>query len=449
MQATRCGGLPAALLVAYTPEAFFNGPAFLPVVYMASQHADQRLLHELERLQQYSNLVAALMDDPGRGVAIITPDRRLVFANAALQAWFPGSASPGSLPLCHSVLYAGSDTPCPNCPAMQCMETGSKQEGGLSACTGDHDKPLYRLSCTPLHGPDGTLLGVLEIVDAISTSAQAEKAQQQYTARLEEKVHERTAELTASQQSLQQKISELDAVNREVKVNRDRLIRSEKLAAVGEMSATVAHGLRNPLVSIGGFARRLLKKEQADKSSAKYLRIIVEETDRLEVILSELLDFVRPRKLELTSVYLGSVIEDALKGFAGEFVRHGIQIETRFHPGIPAMEIDVGQFRHVLHNLFQNSIDAMQKAGVLHVSTAFEDGQAKISIADTGAGIDEADVEKVFHPFYTSKPNSTGLGLAVCNQIIAIHGGHIKLQRHLPRGAVFDIYLPLAKPEAH
>jgi signal transduction histidine kinase len=303
------------------------------------------------------------------------------------------------------------------------METGSKQEG-LFAGTGDQDKPQYRLSCTPLHSRDGTLLGVLEIVEDISTSAQTQKA-------------------------LQQKISELDAVNREVKVNRDRLIRSEKLAAVGEMSATVAHGLRNPLVSIGGFARRLLKKEQADKASAKYLQIIIDETDRLEVILSELLDFVRPRKLALARVYLSSVIEDTLKGFAGEFVRHGIHIETSLHPGIPTMEIDVGQFRHVLQNLFHNSIAAMQKGGVLHVSTALEDGQAKISIADTGSGIDEADVEKVFHPFYTSKPNSTGLGLAVCNQIIAIHGGHIKLQRHLPRGAVFDIYLPLAKPEAH
>ncbi len=122
---------------------------------------------------------------------------------------------------------------------------------------------------------------------------------QQYAARLEEKVQERTAELTASQESLQQKIAELDAANRELKVNRDRLIRSEKLAAVGEMSATVAHGLRNPLVSIGGFARRLLKKEQTDEVSAKYLQIIVDEIDRLEVILSELLDFVRPRKLEL------------------------------------------------------------------------------------------------------------------------------------------------------
>jgi signal transduction histidine kinase len=414
---------------------------------MTSKSDDQRLLQELERLQQSSNLIAGLMDDPGRGVAILTPDRRIVCANATLQEWFPLAASPGSLPLCHSVLHAGSDTPCPKCPALRCMETGSRQTAMLDLISAG-GKDLYRVSCMPLHGADGSLMGVLETVEDTGASALAEEAFQQYAARLEEKVRERTSELTASQESLQQKIAELDAANRELKANRDRLIRSEKLAAVGEMSATVAHGLRNPLVSIGGFARRLMKKEHAQELSSKYLQIIIDETDRLELILSELLDFVRPKKIEVKSVYLGSVIEDALKGFAQEFARHSIQVEASFHPGIPAIELDAGQFRHVLQNMFYNAIDAMAGGGVLHVSTALEDGQAKISIADTGQGIDDDDVEKVFHPFYTSKSTSTGLGLAVCNQIIAIHGGHIKLQRRLPRGVVFDIYLPLARPEA-
>jgi len=406
------------------------------------------LLKELERLQQTSNVFSALVDDPVRAVAILTPDRRLVWANDTLAAWFPHHDPACPAPLCHLVLNEGSDAFCPACPALRCLETGSREACQLTLLskTGLAD---FRVSCTPLYDSDQSLLGALVILENTGESAQAEKALQQYTARLEEKVQERTAELTASQQTLQQKIDELDAANRELKVNRDRLIRSEKLAAVGEMSATVAHGLRNPLVSIGGFARRLLKKQQADEVSTKYLKIIIDEIDRLEVILSELLDFVRPRKLELKSVYLGSVVEDALQGFSAEFVRHGIQVKTSLHPGIPALEIDVDQFRRVLQNLFCNSIDAMSAGGVLHITTGLEEGQAKISIADTGRGIDDGDIEKVFHPFYTSKPSSAGLGLAVCNQIIAIHGGHIKLQRRLPLGVVFDIYLPITKPEAH
>jgi signal transduction histidine kinase len=415
------------------------------VCIMSSEHTS-RLLKELEQLGQSSDIFSALVAEPGRAIALLSPDRRLVMANDTLAAWFPHYDSAGPAPICHLVLNSGADTFCEDCPALRCIETGRREAARLALLSraGMAD---FRVSCTPLHDASRNLIGVLAILENIGESAQAEKALQQYTSRLEEKVNERTSELTASQQTLQQKISELDAVNSELKLNRDRLIRSEKLAAVGEMSATVAHGLRNPLVSIGGFARRLLKKEHADELSRKYLQIIIEETDRLEVILAELLDFVRPRKLVLKTVFLGSVIETALKGFAAEFVSHGIQIETSFHPAVPAIEIDVDQFCSVLQNLFHNSIDAMPKGGVLHISTALEDGQAKISIADTGQGIDDGDVEKVFHPFYTSKPSSTGLGLAICNQIIAIHGGHIKLQRSLPRGMVFDIYLPLTKPD--
>lgn len=377
-------------------------------------------------------------------MALLTPERRITWANDTLCAWFP-RYDPAAPPApCHAALGAASGACCPECPALRCLSTGRRETGRLTLREGAD----FAVSCTPVHDEQGALLGSLAVLQRIGESAQTERALQQYTARLEEKVQERTAELTASQQILQQKIAELDAANRELKVNRDRLIRSEKLAAVGEMSATVAHGLRNPLVSIGGFARRLLKKRQGDETSTKYLQIMVDEIDRLEVMLTELLDFVRPRRLELSSVYLGSVVEDALKGFSADFARRGIQVRTSLHPGIPALDLDAGQFQRVLQNLFCNAVDAMPGGGVLQIATDLADGHARISIADTGQGIADGDIEKVFHPFYTSKPSSTGLGLAVCNQIIAIHGGHIRLQRSLPRGMVFDIYLPLSRHEA-
>jgi len=231
----------------------------------------------------------------------------------------------------------------------------------------------------------------------------------------------------------------------ELKESRDRLIRSEKLAAVGEMSATVAHGIRNPLVSIGGFARRLLKKEEENSSNRKYLQIIVEEIDRLETILSELLDFVRPRKLRLKNVRLHSVIENTLKVFSFEFEKKNIKVEKSFLSDLPPLEIDTNQFKRVLHNLFNNAIDAMPDGGILEIATEREDSWVKTSIADTGVGILEDDMEKVFHPFFTSKPTGSGLGLAVCNQIVSIHGGHIKLRRQVPNGVIFDIYLPVEK----
>ncbi len=247
--------------------------------------------------------------------------------------------------------------------------------------------------------------------------------------------------------NIQENVVELNKANKELKDNRDRLIRSEKLAAVGEMSATVAHGIRNPLVSIGGFARRLLKKEDKDSTNKKYLQIIVTEIDRLESILSELLDFVRPKKLKLRQVSFADVIESTLELFTLVFEKKNVVVNKEIQPDLPLLEIDTDQFKRVLHNLFNNAMDAMPNGGTLHISADQEAEWVKVSIADTGLGIEENDVEKVFHPFFTSKSTGSGLGLAVCNQIVSIHGGHIKLRRQLPHGMVFDVYLPLHKGE--
>lgn len=245
--------------------------------------------------------------------------------------------------------------------------------------------------------------------------------------------------------NIQEKVMELDRANQELKENRDRLIRSEKLAAVGEMSATVAHGIRNPLVSIGGFARRLLKKETEDSSNKKYLQIIVDEIDRLETILTELLDFVRPRTLKLRSVCLNTMIESVLEVVSLELEKRTIRIDKKLMPELPQLELDPDQFKGILHNLFNNAMDAMPDGGTLKISTEVEAGWIKASIADTGVGIPDDAIEKVFHPFFTSKETGSGLGLAVCNQIVAIHGGHIKLRRQIPQGVIFDIYLPVSR----
>lgn len=239
----------------------------------------------------------------------------------------------------------------------------------------------------------------------------------------------------------EEKVLELDIAYRELKKNRDRLIRVEKLAAVGEMSATVAHGIRNPLVAIGGFARRLFKNENKEGKNKKYLRIIVEEIDRLEMILSELLSFIRPQKLRLEKISLNEVVEKSLQIFALEFKKKNVRLEKDFNP-VPKLEIDYGQFNRVLQNMFNNAMDAMPDGGSLKIVTGMKDSLIRLSISDTGIGIPEEDIENVFHPFFTSKSTGTGLGLAVCNQIISIHNGHISLSRNNGPGMTFNIYLP-------
>jgi len=246
----------------------------------------------------------------------------------------------------------------------------------------------------------------------------------------------------------EEKVLELDIAYRELKENRDRLIRVEKLAAVGEMSATVAHGIRNPLVAIGGFARRLFKNENKEGKNKKYLQIIVEEIDRLEIILSELLSFIRPQKLRLEKIFLNEVVERSLRIFAFEFEKRNVKIEVDLSP-VPKLEIDSGQFNRVLQNMFNNAMDAMPEGGSLKIVTGMKDSLIRLSISDTGIGIPDEDLENVFHPFFTSKSTGTGLGLAVCNQIISIHNGHVSLSRNEGPGMTFHIYLPPISREAN
>jgi len=243
--------------------------------------------------------------------------------------------------------------------------------------------------------------------------------------------------------SIKEKVEELDRANRELKESRDRLIRSEKLAAIGEMSASVAHGLRNPLVSIGGFARRLLKREPEGTPNKKYLQIIVEEIDRLERILIELLDFVRPRTLRIRSVRVHQLLDTCLGELGNELEQRHIHVDKRFSLSEPELQLDAEQMAHVFRTLYRNALDAMPEGGTLTISTACEDGMCRISVADTGAAIPDDDLEKIFHPWFAGRSGS-GLGLAVCNQIVSLHGGTMMPQRAEPLGMVFDVLLPIA-----
>jgi len=150
----------------------------------------------------------------------------------------------------------------------------------------------------------------------------------------------------------------------------------------------------------------------------------------------------------LRSVCLNSVIESVLEVLSLQLEKRAIRVDKQLLPGLPQLELDGDQFKGILHNLFNNAIDAMPDGGTLRISTEVEAGWIKASIADTGVGIPDDAIEKVFHPFFTSKETGSGLGLAVCNQIVTIHGGHIKLRRQIPQGVIFDIYLPVGRDGA-
>ncbi|MFW6161250.1 MAG: ATP-binding protein [Planctomycetota bacterium] len=223
-----------------------------------------------------------------------------------------------------------------------------------------------------------------------------------------------------------------------------QLLHSERLADVGRLTARVAHEIRNPLTTIGGFARRILKRA-ADPECQRYAAILVEEVSRLERLLAGIMDFVRPGEPRKQAAVLPAVIERALA--LTEAAREGkhITVERDLQPDLPPFWADPGQLEQVLINLLQNACDAIAETGTVAVSALRRGDEIVVRIIDTGCGISASQLEHVFDPFFTTKAGGNGLGLAVASKIIEDHGGHILIGSEPGTGTHVTLRLPLGQ----
>lgn len=248
-------------------------------------------------------------------------------------------------------------------------------------------------------------------------------------------------------QTLEEKLDELSSAYNELQANRDKLIRYERLSAVGELAAKVTHEIRNPMVAIGGFARRLLKKDmEGEELNRNYLRIIIEEISNLENILADILYFAKPAEPTCDFADCNAIIAKIVEILAVELEENRVSVECHPAKELPLLCLDENQIRRVIINIIRNAIQAMPDGGCITVSTRQEDQWVKIEIADTGVGIAEGNIDKLFDAFFSSKSTGSGLGLTVSAQIINNHGGTIEVMRGVPRGTMFVIKLPLESP---
>jgi two-component system sensor histidine kinase HydH len=234
----------------------------------------------------------------------------------------------------------------------------------------------------------------------------------------------------------------LKNANRDLQSMQEKLIHSERLAALGEFSASMAHEIRNPLVSIGGYARLMQKKHRNS-----YSRIICEEVARLEDILNQILEFSRSKPLEWQEENLNRVLQSILQSLRGEIVGKHIKIETSWMESLPTILCDGNQIKQVFLNLFHNAIDAMKGRGTLTIKTFLASNEggfwAVSEISDTGGGIPAEAFQNIFNPFFTTKVRGTGLGLAVTQRIVEAHGGKIEVKNEIGLGSTFRVLLPL------
>ncbi len=246
-------------------------------------------------------------------------------------------------------------------------------------------------------------------------------------------------------QRLAEQVNELEEANRRIAEKTQRLLKATKLSVLGEITSQVAHELRNPVTVIGGFARSLLKKKELKISDEEYLRIIAEETDRVERVLNNVLNFTKPGRANLESVDLDEMVDQTLEMMEEEIDSDRITVTRYRQPHLPRVTVNPDQIRQALLNIFRNAIWAMPQGGLLSITTKGESDSAEIEIKDTGFGIPQEHLGGIFDAFFTTKPESCGLGLTISSEIIKNHGGSIVAQSDKGKGATFSVLLPLKR----
>ena len=226
----------------------------------------------------------------------------------------------------------------------------------------------------------------------------------------------------------------------EMKNLRERLIKAERMAALGEVAAKVAHEIRNPLISLGGFARRLEKKLEGNLKD--YADIISKEVGRLEGILSEILSFVKETRLKKETVNTGKIIEEVISIMQSEIDEKNIDLERDL--GDPdEIFVDKNRLKEALLNVIRNSVQAEHFEGKIIVRTYRQGTYSVFEIKDDGKGIAEEDLSFIFDPFFTTKQEGTGLGLSITHRIVEEHNGHIEVESKKGAGSTFRIFIPL------
>jgi two-component system NtrC family sensor kinase len=232
--------------------------------------------------------------------------------------------------------------------------------------------------------------------------------------------------------------------NRELEAS---LAQQGKMASLGILSSGVAHEINNPLGVILGYAGYLENKLDPEDPNYHFIHEIKRESKRCKKIVQDLLNYARTPQPEFSEIDLNQLLDQIVSFAANHTDMHGVKIDREFTDDLPELLIDGDQIRQVAINLILNAGAAMEDGGILTVSTYREEDDVVMTFADSGSGIDEADLERIFEPFYTTKDRGTGLGLAITRQIIEQHHGSIQMTSRLNQGTTVTIRLPLVREE--
>jgi len=363
---------------------------------------------------------------------------------------------------CYYVTH-GLDFPCQGpfdiCPLSDVLVTG-KSSSATHIHAAPHDKgSQHHVSITvyPVREGNGEITRFVHTAKDVTDNVvhrQMEEQMWQEIIQVIDKIYaeliDNQLKLEASKESLEQRTIELERSSLELQRTQDRLIRSEKLAAIGQLAASVAHELRNPLGVIKNSAYYL--RDQLTQAGVmehypsinEFLHIIENEISLSDKIIRDLLNFSL-----ISNPLMKPEDINAIIGYAVSITNkpENIRIIMNLQPDMKRAFIDQYQIRQAFYNLILNAYQAMERGGTLEISSREHEGFIEVKFADTGAGIHERDQEKIFDALFTKKAKGIGLGLAVTQGIIERHGGHIMLESEVGKGTTFTVRVPIVEEE--
>jgi two-component system, NtrC family, sensor histidine kinase HydH len=241
----------------------------------------------------------------------------------------------------------------------------------------------------------------------------------------------------------QRAAEQLAAANQSLKEAEAQVRRSERLAALGQLTAGLAHELRNPMGTMKTSAELLARSVEKENAIAREMAgYIQEEVDRTNSLITRFLDFARPQRLKTQDADLPAMLDQVIERFGREN-QSNISVYKNYSPDIPPVPLDAELMERVIMNLITNAAQASPPGGVVTVKTRLVGDMAEIAVIDRGSGIDPKNLESIFNPFFTTKAAGVGLGLAICSKIVDEHGGQIKVESTPGEGSVFHVFLPL------
>lgn len=248
----------------------------------------------------------------------------------------------------------------------------------------------------------------------------------------------------AQRHKAEQMAEQLARANAELQSSFDLLRRADRLSAMGELAAGLAHEIRNPLGAIDGAVQILRREQLSLETKQEFGQLAQHELDRLKGIVNQFLNFARPRSPQRIEIDPALLLHSVANLVAETAKMTGVHVRVAETASVPLVCVDPEQIKQVLLNLVINAVQAMPSGGDVVLQTLLaEDGNVHLEVQDEGAGIAPENVERIFDPFFTTRDEGTGLGLSIAERIVSQHGGHIEIRQNHERGMTFSVILPL------